>query len=105
MAQPEVSSGFRELKNCCRRRCIHGKTHIRIRTFNTHAQVPGELWGGRLALALLAARAAGGDSAFAAYVSHLPRGFPGVPVFYSREAIDALDYPPVVEQVGICMES
>jgi len=68
---------------------------------HTHAltQVPEELWGGRLALALLAARAAGPDSPFAAYLSHLPRGFSGVPIFYSRESIEAIDYPPVVEQV------
>jgi hypothetical protein len=63
-------------------------------------QVPEELWGGRLALALLAQRASGGASPFAPYVSALPRGFPGVPMFFSREAIEAIDYPPVVEQVG-----
>lgn len=52
-----------------------------------------------MALALLAHRAAGADSPFAPYVSHLPRGFPGIPMFFSREAIEAIDYPPVVEQV------
>lgn len=62
--------------------------------------MPEELWGGRLALALLAHRAAGGSSPFASYVAHLPRGFPGVPMFFSREAIEAIDYPPVVEQAS-----
>ncbi|KIY97203.1 hypothetical protein MNEG_10760 [Monoraphidium neglectum] len=62
-------------------------------------QVPEELWGGRLALALLAHRAAGPSSPFAPYIAQLPRGFPGVPMFFSREALEAIDYPPVVEQV------
>lgn len=62
-------------------------------------QVPEELWGGRLALALLAQRAEGTGGAFAPYVSALPRGFEGVPMFFPREAIDAIDYPPVTEQV------
>ena len=63
------------------------------------ARVPEELWGGRLALALLAERAKGPASPFAAYVAALPRGFPGVPMFFAREALEAIDYPPVVEQV------
>jgi histone-lysine N-methyltransferase SETD3 len=65
------------------------------------AKVPEELWGGRLALALLAERAAGASSAFAPYVAALPVGFAGIPVFFGREALEAVDYPPVVEQVGV----
>jgi len=88
--------------------------------------IPAELWGARLALALLRERALGrgqgGDggqagatapapapapassassapSPFAAYVEALPAAFPGVPLFFAPEAVDALDYPPVAEQV------
>lgn len=48
---------------------------------------------------LLAQRLAGPDSVFAPYVSALPIGVAGVPMFFPRPALDALEYPPVVEQV------
>jgi len=63
------------------------------------ARVPEELWGAKLALQLLQHRLRGGASAFAPYVSALPVGFPGLPIFFSRDAVDALTYPPVAEQV------
>ncbi len=54
------------------------------------AKVPEQLWGGRLALQLLVHRALGDASPFAAYVSALPVGVAGLPMFFSGEAIDAL---------------
>ena len=63
------------------------------------AKVPEELWGGRLALQLLVHRALGGASHFAAYVNALPVGVPGLPMFFSGDAIHGLQYPPVSEQV------
>ncbi|KAF8068228.1 SETD3 [Scenedesmus sp. PABB004] len=63
------------------------------------AQVPDELWGAKLALQLLAQRVAGGGSAFAPYVAQLPVGVAGVPMFFARDALEAVEYPPVVEQV------
>lgn len=62
-------------------------------------QVPAELWGAKLALQLLANRLQGPDSAFAEYISNLPRGVPGIPTFFRPQAVEALDYPPVVQQV------
>lgn len=62
-------------------------------------QVPAELWGAKLALALLQHRVAGTDSPFAAYVAMLPVGFSGIPMFFGRDAIEAIDYPPVSAQV------
>lgn len=63
------------------------------------ADIPPELWGARLALALLRERARGGASRFAPYIRALPASFPGVPLFWGQEAVAALDYPPVAEQV------
>jgi hypothetical protein len=48
---------------------------------------------------VLVARIQGPDSPFAAYVANLPVGVSGVPMFYPREALEAIEYPPVVEQV------
>lgn len=44
-------------------------------------------------------RLLGPDSRFSPFVSALPRGFPGVPLFFGREALAAIDYPPVTQQV------
>lgn len=49
---------------------------------------------------VLAARIQGSDSAFAPYIANLPVGVSGVPMFFAREALEAIEYPPVVEQVG-----
>lgn len=62
--------------------------------------MPAELWGAKLALQLLQQRLAGGESPYAPYISHLPVGFPGIPMFFGRDAVMALEYPPVVEQVS-----
>ena len=64
------------------------------------SRVPSELWGARLALRLLAHRAAGESSPLAPYLRALPAGVPGVPIFYPKEAIDVLqEYAPVGAQV------
>lgn len=62
-------------------------------------RVPSELWGARLGLVLLSHRAQGAGSAYAPYVGLLPSRFDGIPVFFSRDGVDALQYPPVSEQV------
>ncbi|GFH20538.1 NADPH:adrenodoxin mitochondrial isoform X1 [Haematococcus lacustris] len=62
-------------------------------------QVPAELWGAKLALQLLDHRLMAASSPYAAYIAQLPVGVAGVPIFFSREAINALEYPPVTEQV------
>ena len=63
------------------------------------AAVPPELWGGRLAVRLLAHRAAGEASIFAPYLAALPTGF-SVPLFFSREAVDAArEYAPFHAQI------
>ena len=48
---------------------------------------------------LLLHRVLGESSPFASYISALPVGVPGIPAFYSAEAVAALQYPPVSEQV------
>lgn len=48
---------------------------------------------------VLAQRVRGGESRFAPYISHLPIGVAGLPMFFPREALQALEYPPVIEQV------
>ena len=50
-------------------------------------------------LQLLVHRALGDGSPFATYLSALPVGVPGIPIFFGAEAIAALQYPPVSEQV------
>jgi hypothetical protein len=52
-----------------------------------------------LALQVLVQRIAGPSSHFATYISYLPVGVSGVPMFFPREALEAIEYPPVVEQV------
>ena len=63
-------------------------------------KVPSELWGAKLALQLIAQRLQGGESQFASYVAELPKGFPGIPVFFPRTALDMIDYPPCSQQVS-----
>jgi hypothetical protein len=50
---------------------------------------------------VLAARIQGSDSSFAPYIANLPVGVSGVPMFFAREALEAIEYPPVVEQVRV----
>lgn len=70
------------------------------RLLNLIRQVPEELWGAKLALQVLLQRTAGPSSFFHPYLSLLPQGFPGLPMFFSREAVQMLSYLPVVEQVN-----
>ncbi|WIA31032.1 hypothetical protein OEZ86_001070 [Tetradesmus obliquus] len=69
------------------------------RVLSLMQQVPEELWGAKLALQLLTQRIAGPGSHYATYISYLPVGVSGVPMFFPREALEAIEYPPVVEQV------
>ncbi|KAG2438459.1 hypothetical protein HYH02_010913 [Chlamydomonas schloesseri] len=62
-------------------------------------KVPSELWGAKLALQLIAQRLQGGESQFASYIAELPKGFPGIPMFFPRTALDMIDYPPCSQQV------
>ena len=50
-------------------------------------------------LQLLSHRLQAEGSSLATYVANLPIGIPGIPMFFPREAIAALEYPPVGEQV------
>jgi hypothetical protein len=61
--------------------------------------VPKELWGAKLALKVLYERTLGEDSAFWPYIENLPVGFSGIPLFYTKNDIDALEYPPVSGQI------
>lgn len=62
-------------------------------------KVPEDLWGARLALRLLYERAKGPSSPFSGYISMLPVGVEGIPMFFKPEAVKELQYPPVTEQV------
>ncbi|GIL70677.1 hypothetical protein Vretimale_3773 [Volvox reticuliferus] len=62
-------------------------------------KVPSDLWGAKLALQLIYQRLRGPNSQFATYITNLPRGVPGVPMFFSKRALDLIDYPPVSQQV------
>ena len=48
---------------------------------------------------VLVARIQGQESPFAHYIANLPVGVAGVPMFFPRGTLEALEYPPVVEQV------
>ncbi len=48
---------------------------------------------------LLAQRVRGPASPFGMYVGALPLAFVGVPMFFPGPAVDALQYPPVTQQV------
>ena len=58
------------------------------------ASVPSEQWAARLAFSLLAERAKGDASRLAEYVRALPAAYTA-PLFWSREAVGTLRYPPV----------
>eukprot|EP00201_Polytomella_parva_P005787 CAMPEP_0175080622 /NCGR_PEP_ID=MMETSP0052_2-20121109/25621_1 /TAXON_ID=51329 ORGANISM="Polytomella parva, Strain SAG 63-3" /NCGR_SAMPLE_ID=MMETSP0052_2 /ASSEMBLY_ACC=CAM_ASM_000194 /LENGTH=563 /DNA_ID=CAMNT_0016351365 /DNA_START=76 /DNA_END=1768 /DNA_ORIENTATION=+ len=61
--------------------------------------VPEELWIAKLALKLLNQRSMGSESRYDTYIKNLPATFPGIPTFFGKDAIDAIDYPPVVRQI------
>lgn len=48
---------------------------------------------------VVAHRLQGQASPYAPYINNLPMAVPGLPMFYSGEALGALQYPPVTEQV------
>ena len=68
-------------------------------------QVPEEFWAGRLCLPLLVERLMGDQSHFWPYLQTLPNGVPGLPLFYSETALQALQYPPLIEQVAQMRET
>jgi hypothetical protein len=45
-------------------------------------------------------RSKGNTSSFAPYIHLLPTVHHGVPIFFNGEALEMLQYPPLVEQVG-----
>jgi hypothetical protein len=47
----------------------------------------------------LAHRLLGEASPFAPYIANLPRGVPGLPMFFAGDTLAALQYPPVTQQV------
>ncbi|KAL6754076.1 hypothetical protein V8C86DRAFT_2713014 [Haematococcus lacustris] len=63
-------------------------------------QVPAEQWAMKLALQLLNHRLMAASSPYAAYIAQLPVRVAGVPTFFSREAINALEHPPMIEQIN-----
>ena len=71
------------------------------RLLNLIDSVPTELWGGKLALVLLHHRVITGtpEDHFADYIAALPNTYPGLPIFFSDEAVKALEYPPVTVEV------
>ena len=48
---------------------------------------------------LLSHRLQGPESPIGTYIANLPVGITGIPMFFPREAIAAIEYPPVSEQV------
>ena len=55
---------------------------------------------------MLQERTLGPKSFFRHYISNLPIGVPGIPLFYSQEAIQALEeYPPLRCSDCLCLVS
>jgi histone-lysine N-methyltransferase SETD3 len=50
-------------------------------------------------LQVVAHRLEGATSHFAPYINNLPLGVAGLPMFFNGDALGALQYPPVTEQV------
>jgi len=63
-------------------------------------EIPDALWGLRLGLRLLAERARGEASPHAPYVASLPAAI-SVPMFFAPNEVTALQYPPLIHQVGL----
>ena len=62
-------------------------------------QVPEDLWGAKLGLRLLRERCFGQSSSFWPYISALPSGIHGLPIFYDGPTLKALQYPYLIDQV------
>lgn len=78
----------------------YNQSTIDPRLLNLIDKVPKELWGAKLALQLLSHRLHGKDDHFSPYLESLPVGFPGVPLFFSPDAVKSLSYPPVTSQIA-----
>ena len=48
---------------------------------------------------MLAHRVQGSESPFSQYIQNLPVGVSGIPTFFTREPLKAIEYPPVTVQV------
>lgn len=48
---------------------------------------------------VLAHRLQGADSSFSLYIQNLPVGVSGIPMFFPRDALRAIEYAPVTQQV------
>lgn len=48
---------------------------------------------------VLAHRVQGSESSFAPYIQNLPVGVSGIPMFFGREPLTAIEYAPVTQQV------
>jgi len=63
--------------------------------------IPSQLWGVKLGLRVLLERSKGIISPHGPYVAFLPMTIEGVPIFFSKEEIEALQYPPVERQIAL----
>jgi len=61
-------------------------------------KIPSELWSAKLGLKLLSERVKT-DSNYWPYIKHLPASFSGIPLFFLPEEVQALQYPPIQEQI------
>lgn len=50
---------------------------------------------------MLAHRIQGADSVFSSYIQNLPVGVSGIPMFFAREPLRAIEYAPVTQQVSM----
>lgn len=50
---------------------------------------------------VLAHRVQGPDSSFSRYIRNLPVGVAGLPMFFPREALSAVEYAPMIQQVRL----
>ena len=80
-----------EGKGCCP---THA-TASRFREDDARALISPRLMGAQL----LAERLRGEQSFFHPYISQLPVGFQGIPMFFGPQAMAALQYQPVISQV------
>jgi len=67
---------------------------------NVVDRVPNEFWSSKVGLVLLRERVAGAHSAFAPYITLLPAVHEGSPTFFPPDAVRALEYAPIVQQIN-----
>ncbi|KAK9790544.1 hypothetical protein WJX73_007583 [Symbiochloris irregularis] len=75
-----------------------GKTDHKLQALIN--QIPADLWGARLALRVISERIKATNSKWNTYIENLPRGIPGLPIFFQREAVQGLQYAPVTHQIN-----